>query len=119
MALKGESAELAAVFDYVRLKGWDKFIWHTVNEGERNPRTGARLKRQGMLPGVSDIIIAKASRGFHAAFIELKSMQANGRYGRATEKQKAFLKLMNDHGYFATVANGLDHCIEIMDWYLS
>ena len=31
--------------------------WHTPNEGKRNVRQGARLKRGGMKAGVPDVII--------------------------------------------------------------
>ncbi len=71
-----------------------------------------------MLAGVSDIHIAKPMRTYSGCFIELKSLQKTGRYGKPTPAQLAFIRTMNAHGYYATVANGLDRCIEIIDWYM-
>jgi len=114
-----EDKELEAAFDYIRLKGWNHFTWHCPNESARSPRLGAKLKRMGLLPGVSDIFIAKPMRNYSGAFIELKSLQKTQQYGKPTPAQLAFIRTMNEHGYYATVANGLDRCIEIIDWYMS
>jgi len=118
MKLTPESAELITVFDYIRLKHYDKFIWHCPNEGKRSKVGGALLKRQGLMAGVSDICIAKQARGYGFAFIELKAKQANGRYRVATMEQLEFLNRMKLNGYFATIANGASECIDVIDWYL-
>lgn len=40
--------------------GVDNLIWfHPANEGKRSPRTGAEMKRLGMLPGVADLVIIR------------------------------------------------------------
>lgn len=44
-----------AVAELLDLKGWR---WkHCPNEGRRNPRTGALLRRKGMKRGVPDVMI--------------------------------------------------------------
>lgn len=50
-----ESQEMEMLARYLDAKG---YTWcHVPNEGLRNPRTGARLKRQGMKAGVPDVLI--------------------------------------------------------------
>lgn len=47
------------------------FWFHPANEGRRAPRSGAFLKRMGMLPGVSDLVIVLP--GGKVCFLELKA----------------------------------------------
>ena len=51
------------VCDMLRLYAVPKLIWFAVpNEGKRERRTGAFLKRMGMLPGVADLVLFLPSR---------------------------------------------------------
>jgi hypothetical protein len=67
-----EAALQGFVADLLRLCGARDLIWyHIPNEGRRAPRTGAFLKRMGMLPGAPDL--AFVLPGGRAAFLELKT----------------------------------------------
>jgi hypothetical protein len=67
-----EAALQGFVVDLLRLAGARDLIWyHPVNEGRRAPRTGAFLKRMGMVAGVPDL--AFVLPGGRAAFLELKT----------------------------------------------
>jgi hypothetical protein len=72
------------VADLIRLNGVDKLIaLHIANEGQRAPRTGAFLKRQGMLPGAADWSITLPGGKQH--WLELKAAK-----GRLSPTQKDF-----------------------------
>jgi hypothetical protein len=104
---------MLTIFDWVRLMKLDKFIWHTANERKTSPQAGALLKRMGQKAGVSDITIARASKGFHGAFIEVKVGK-----NRPTELQLEFLDTMTKEGYFAKVCIGVDETIYTIKEYL-
>ena len=87
-------------------------VIHIANEGSRTSQYGRRLKQMGMMPGVADLFVALARRGYHGAWLELKS-----RDGIISFKQKAFLENMADQGYYTKVCFSLDEAIEVMKWY--
>lgn len=79
-----EDALQGYVADRLRWYGVPGLIWyHPANEGKRSPRTGARLKRLGMRPGVADVAIVLP--GGRACFLELKSLK-----GAASAEQARF-----------------------------
>jgi hypothetical protein len=85
------------------------------NEGKRTPRQGAKLKRQGLKAGVSDIFIPFPTKSHHGLWIELKRRK---KY-RCTNEQQIWIDRMNELGYFATFAFGWEHAREIIEKYLS
>ena len=65
--------------DLLRLQAQRGVLWlHIANEGVRSPRTGAYLKRMGMLAGAADFLIVVRGQ---AHFLELKT--AKGRQSLA------------------------------------
>lgn len=118
MRLTPETREQIALFDWLKLTP-ELFAvsFHIPNEGKRNARTGYILKRMGLKPGASDVFIAKASRGFHGLFIELKALTQNGVYGKPTASQMMFVENMQAQNYCAEVCNGADEAIELIKWY--
>jgi hypothetical protein len=90
-----ESDLQGTVMDLLRFNGVPGLIYfHPANEGSRSRRTGAFLKRQGMLPGVADLVIILP--GGRAKFLELKTPD-----GKASMAQIAFAT--------ACAANGSDY----------
>lgn len=113
MRLKPETLAMITIFDWVRLMKFDKFIWHTANERKTSVQAGALLKRMGVKSGVSDITIAKPSKGYHGAYIEVKVGKNKG-----TPLQLEFIETMTNEGYFATICNGADATIHTIKEYL-
>jgi hypothetical protein len=94
----------------IRLK-YDKFAYHCPNGGSRNKIEAAKLKREGVLAGVSDVIIDLPVEPFHGARIELKV-----KGGKLSDSQKEYLATVAKRGYFTAVCwsmDGLIHALEI------
>jgi len=85
------------------------------NGGHRHPAVGAKMKREGALAGVSDIMLPVAKGKYHGLFVELKRKAGS----HTSEAQKEFQALVNDNGYLAVVCRGADEAIETIENYLN
>lgn len=85
----------------------------TPNAGKRTPRQGAYLKAEGLKPGVPDLCIPVARKGFHGLYIELKTNT-----GRLTKEQAAFIDGLTEQGYMAVVCVGFESAKETIENYL-
>ena len=75
------------IADLLRFNARKDILWiHIPNEGLRAPRTGAFLKRLGMMPGAADFLIV--TKGGVARFLEVKTIA-----GRVSPAQRAFAEL--------------------------
>lgn len=109
-----ESIEQIKTFDFIRHHHIDDICFHIGNERACSPRQGLLLKRMGIKAGVSDIFIARASKGFHGLWIELKS-----KGGKLSPKQKEFIENMNREGYLAVCRYGSEEAIATIKEYLN
>ena len=75
------------------LKGAGHFVFAVPNGGSRNLREAARLKAQGVLAGVSDLVILLPHKVY---FVELKN--PNGK-GRQSPAQRAFEEKVRSMGH--------------------
>lgn len=57
------------------------YVWAVPNGGNRNLREAARLKAQGVLAGVSDLVIMLPNRKMY--FVEIKNPNGKGRQSPA------------------------------------
>jgi hypothetical protein len=112
--LKEEDLMQIQVFNWIKKMGLDDFIFHPANERKCSLRAGALLKSKGVKSGVSDIIILKASKGFHGALIELKTEK-----GRLSVNQKSFLDTMKLSGYFTSVCRSAREAKSTISHYLN
>lgn len=112
MEIPLESEEHVAVADYLR---YQKVLFnHCPNEGKREPRQGAILKRMGMRTGFPDFFIYEARGGYYGLAIELKRVKG----GRITDEQRKCLRELMDKGYYAAVCRGFDEAKAVIDRYL-
>lgn len=84
--------------EWFRLQYPKKIVLAIPNGGRRNMIEAVRLKKMGVLAGVSDLFIPEPSSKFHGLWIELKS-----KTGRLTDYQETFISAMEDRGYQAKV----------------
>lgn len=88
------------------------YLLAVPNGGARDPREGARLKAEGVKPGVSDLLLPLRRDGFYALWLELK---APGK--TPTPQQHAWLRRMARAGYRAEWRdNWLDAAAVIADY---
>lgn len=80
---------------YPHLKGR---LFAVPNGGRRDAITGAKLKAEGVVPGVSDLILLKSNRHYGALLIEMKK-----RNGKQSESQKQWEKLVTAEKEFKYV----------------
>lgn len=88
-----------------------------AGSASQRARYMASLKRQGLRPGVSDIVIALPRGPYHGAFIELKKDPKQVR--RATDEQEQFQALMAQVGYFTRIVGGFDDAQAAVREYLA
>ena len=120
-ALPTEHAEQVAVVEYLHRFYPDALFWSTPNGahffGGPKQRFGMvnKVKREGMLPGVSDLIVFEPRGGYSALFLEMK----RERGGELHENQMWFLREVEKRGGFGAVAQGFDEARQIVDDYLT
>lgn len=83
-----EAQQQIAVIDFIEQALGEVLIWHTPNQGKRNPAYVKKLKIMGLLPGVPDLCFLPHwdNRGkFPVYFIEMKAKS-----GRLSQEQVDF-----------------------------
>jgi hypothetical protein len=101
-----EADEQEAYFAWLRTRrgkwpGLD-LAYAIPNGGSRHPVEAARLKAQGVLPGVPDIFIPLPRGIYHGMYIELKRTRG----GRLSQAQKEMIPRLREQGYFVAVCEG-------------
>ena len=71
------------------------------------------MKREGVLAGVSDVMLPVARNGWHGLYVELKV-----KGGRLSESQKWWMEETTKQGYYSTVCFGWVEAKEIIEKYL-
>lgn len=81
------------VVTFLRNYGFLVFAVPNSSSGKLTQRQGALLKKEGLLAGVSDLIIVLQKR---VIFAELKNLQGTG---RQSDKQKEFERAVKERGH--------------------
>lgn len=98
----------------VRHTRQDLLCWSTPNGGYRNPKEAARLKAEGVLAGVPDILVAKATSKYHGLFLEFKTPK-----GRTSVIQNKVIEKLRDEGYCVRVVRSVDEAWNVLLKYLA
>lgn len=115
MDTQSETQIHQSVMKYIRMHPHlEKYVIHIPNQGKRSYKTANLFKSMGMKAGIPDLFIAYPSRGYHGAWIELKSQK-----GKLSEHQRDFLELMKSQNYFTSVCYSFDEAIEAILTYLA
>lgn len=91
-----------------------QLLFAVPNGGKRHIRTAINLKREGVKPGVPDIIFAYPWGRYHGMFIEMKRRKG----GVVSEDQKTMMYWLHEVGYYTTVCKGCDEAVEEIKKYL-
>ena len=97
---------------YPRLYGR---LFAVPNGGRRDMATGAKLKAEGVLPGVADLILLVRRGGYGALLIEMKTDK-----GRQSDSQRWWQQTVcSDGEYKYVVCRSLDDFIREVEEYLT
>lgn len=89
-------------------------IFSIPNGGQRNKVTAAKLKAEGVKPGVPDLFLP-VPRGIYAGmFIEMKRRKG----GHISADQRKWITDLISHGYKCIVARGFDEAVECITAYM-
>ena len=100
-------------YQYPRLS---KRLFAVPNGGYRDRRTAAKLKDEGVISGVSDLILLKPNIHFHALLIEMKVTE---KYSRQSSEQKEWQKeLTSLNEYKYVVCRSIDDFMREVNDYL-
>lgn len=88
-------------------------MFSVPNGGKREKREAIRLKAEGMLAGVPDIMIAEPSREFHGLFLEFKTAK-----GKPSESQKEIITKLREKNYKCVIVRSADDAWRTLMWYL-
>lgn len=84
------------------------------NGGKRDEVTGAKLKAEGALAGVADLILLKPNSQHHALCIEMKTPT-----GRQADTQRIWQSLIEKDGYKYVICRSLGDFMAIVNDYLN
>ena len=121
MAIRdGAPSEAVEQEALVRWAAWEakrtpelRLLFHVPNGGRRDKREAARLKAQGVKPGVPDLFLPVPRGGYHGLWIELKAAG-----GRPSANQCEWIGDLNEQGYRAVICYGWDAAREEIGGYL-
>lgn len=99
-----------------------------VGAGEDAKKTaairGARAKQIGLVPGVADIFLPMARRGFHGLYIEMKIDEQHPENLKCKKKglqspvQVIFQKQVESDRYAYALCKGWKEAVAAIEWYL-
>lgn len=112
-----EHDEQVALFQWAEKENrWQELslLFAIPNGGKRTPRTAGMLKAEGVKPGVPDICLPVARKGYHGLYIELKRRMGS----RVSLEQKRWLMALEQKGYRCCVCHGWDEARKAIETYL-
>lgn len=121
--MSSEHQDQAQIVTWLKAAGlWDKYGIFSVPNGIPLPgsqkarsRIINYMKREGMRPGVADMVFPVARGGYFGMYLEMKRKTG----GELSEEQRRFIGIVEMNGYFTAVPNGYDDAMRIIEDYLS
>jgi hypothetical protein len=91
-----------------------RLLYAIPNGGRRSRAVAGKLKAEGVKPGVLDLHLPAARRGYHGLWIEMK-------YGRndLTDLQRDFAADLQNEGHRVVTCWTRDQACEVLEWYLT
>jgi hypothetical protein len=109
-----ESKLQSACVQWFRTQYPNTVIFAIPNGGNRNPITGAILKREGVIAGVADLFVMRRNADYAGLFIEMKAGK-----GKRSEAQIAFFDKAIEAGYAYYVCRSFDEFTSTVKTYMS
>lgn len=93
--------------------GLPQVFYHVANERKATAAQHGRLKLQGVLKGVSDVVLPLKSGEYCGVYCELKT-----KTGSPSQDQKDFLTAVASEGYLAIIVNDIETFKEVFTYYI-
>lgn len=94
-------------------------LFAVPNGGRRDGRTGAMMKYEGAVSGVSDLILLHPHGGKATLCIEMKVPKRKGSSaGKQSEQQREWQQLVEAHGSVYEVCHGIIEFVDAVCRYL-
>lgn len=110
-----------AVVQYLQLAGVPGLLYFSVpNEGKRSRINGAHMKRMGLLPGVSDLVVIIPFNDGYVAGAQVLFLELKAKGEKQTANQEAFqhaIYALNNVCIDYEVADSIDKAISILTEY--
>jgi hypothetical protein len=90
-------------------------MYHIPNEGLRNKKTAAIMKKKGLKAGVPDLCLPVPRSGYTSLYIELKEPN----YGKVSTAQSKYIKALIEVGCAVAVIDNLDECKRLISQYIT
>lgn len=110
-----ESSEQIKVVNRVRHFYPDVLIFAIPNGGGRTPMEATRLKEEGVLAGVCDLMVLEARGGWFGLFIEMKRLTG----GRVSDEQADFMAKARERGFKCVVGVGAEDAWAKFERYMA
>lgn len=113
-----EGNEQAALISELRIRmpKVADLIYHVPNGGHRLKSVAAKLKRQGVVAGIPDLVLTMARGGYFGLYIEFKATPPNDAAISASQHER--IRKLNEQGYLAIVCRGHFDAMEAIRAYL-
>lgn len=92
-----------------------EMIYHIPNGGLRDIQTGARLKKEGVKPGMPDYHLPVARGGYHSLYIEMKIIEG----GKLSDVQEKVITQLLKYGNKVVVCYGWEQAKKAVLDYLA
>ena len=111
---KSESTEQTILVNRVRQLSPGVVIFAIPNGGGRTKREGGKLKAEGVLPGVPDLMVARANVVYNGLFIEMKKIGSRG----MSKPQKEVSARLAAEGYLVATCFGCEEAWNTFQEYM-
>ena len=112
-----ESDHQQALFQWAKLMQAQypelKLLHSIPNGGKRNKIEAVRLKKEGVLAGVSDVFLPVSRGKYHGMYLEMKV-----KGGKLSDNQKWWMSETTKQGYLSIVCYGWQEASETIKRYL-
>lgn len=88
-------------------------LFAVPNGGVRDAVTAAKLKDEGVVAGVADLILFLPRKGYHALCIEMKTATGSQR-----KSQKDWMAKVAAQGYRYEVCRSIDGFVDLVNGYI-
>ena len=116
-----ESEQQQMVVSWFRMQYPKEIIFAIPNGsmlgGQNRFKLATKYRKEGLLPGVSDLFIACPKGVYHGMFIEMKDKGKT--YSSVSNEQKFFLESAISKGYLCGWAPGFDSAKEKIEDYMN